>query len=255
MWRERSCSVSVGPGSSSSKEAGFDPRLALSMPSLDEYWLSQFAKGLNQAAKDFSVQLVGGDTVKATLAITIQAFGIVENGKAITRNTAKLDDAIYISGEIGGAALAVSNFLERTKLPKDIVEIAENYFYYPKLPVLFAQNLSKFATAAIDLSDGFVQDVSHILHASKLGAELYIDNLPVCKEIKSFITQELLLAGGEDYQIIFTVSQDKEKTMLDMANKCNVKVSKIGHTTSDREIKAFWKDEVMQYPFKGWRHF
>lgn len=194
--------------------------LALTLPNPDDVWLSEFSRGLFSLADSFSMDLIGGNTTQGPLAITIQIIGTLPQGKALKRSNAKTGDDMYVTGILGLGLVK------------------------PTPRILFAQALLDLAHAAIDISDGLTQDLSHILAASKLGAVIDLHKIP-----GSHFDQ------GEDYELCFTAPKATATAIETLATTMNVPLSKIGHII---EKPGLWQIENGQYvklPIKGYQHF
>ncbi|BCE00160.1 thiamine-phosphate kinase [Marinicellulosiphila megalodicopiae] len=185
----------------------------------DEVWLEQFSQGLKQAAQDFKIDLLGGDTTKTKLknasVITIQVHGECET--PIQRKGAKAGDLICVTGNIGNAGAAVE-LLEQTELNEDQHALL-NSFYYPKPPAHLLPELANKATSAIDISDGLLQDLLHLCRHSQLQACLEVDHLPLSSAIKNEHdhkqAQKFALTGGDDYQVCFTIDAKHQQWIED----------------------------------------
>ena len=168
--------------------------LALSLPNIDEKWLDEFATSLKNSAQQYGVNLVGGDTTKGNLSITISIVGYAK--KPLLRSGAKIGDGVFVSAELGGAALALS-MLKSGKLPNDEALKKLNR-PIPRLDL--GLKLAPIANACIDISDGLLQDLSHILRASKVGADIEFDKIPIFANAST----DQALYGGDDYELCWT---------------------------------------------------
>lgn len=194
---------------------GADPAwftLALSLPQADETWLQGFADGLFSLADRFACELVGGDTVRGPRVITVQALGLVPAGMALQRRGAAPGDRIYVSGTLGDAALGLA--LERRGLQAegDAGAYLRGRLDRPEPRVELGRGLRGIATAAIDISDGLVADLGHVLKAGRVGARVSLSRLPLSSAYNSLREQagwEPALSGGDDYELCFTVPPDK----------------------------------------------
>jgi thiamine-monophosphate kinase len=175
---------------------GATPRwatLALALPSADRKWLSGFASGFFRLARRHEVDLVGGDTTRGPLSICVTIFGEVPAGKALRRDGAKAGDDIWVSGELGGAAFALRSNNRKARKKLDT----------PEPRVALGRRLRGRASAAIDVSDGFAQDLGHILERSGVGAVVHYDRLPKFP----LANAQQVLAGGDDYELVFTAPE------------------------------------------------
>lgn len=191
--------------------------LALSIPkSTSQQWLESFSSGLRACADEYSIDLIGGDTTSSpALVITLQVQGLVPTGKALTRCQAQVDDDVWISGEIGNAAAALAGILANPEaIIKNNTELAAAY-YYPQAQIALGQKLIGLANSAMDISDGLLQDASHIAKASCCCINIESQNIPLSAQIlKQFGQHQALqfaLSGGDDYQLLFTAPLSARK--------------------------------------------
>lgn len=186
--------------------------MALSLPAVDENWLTGFMAGFRRLADQADIVLVGGDTTRSpvlTVSVTVQ--GIVPTGTGLQRGGAKAGDLIYVSGVPGLAAAGLA--LLQNKLPQSVPETLQHAlkerFYYPQPRLALGRYLLDKASAAIDISDGLAADLGHILSASNVGAQLALSRLPQLPEISALIgarqMQHYSLGGGDDYELCFTL--------------------------------------------------
>ena len=186
--------------------------LGLTLPKADAKWLKAFSDGLADLAGQYDVGLIGGDTTKGPLTISIQAQGFVETGKALRRNGARVGELIYVSGSLGDAAGALPDVLQgytpETADSSESEYLLRRYFT-PSPRIELGQWLAaNGATSALDISDGVLGDLGHILKASGVGAELHPDAVPVSSALVEMVGSEearkLALTGGDDYELCFT---------------------------------------------------
>jgi thiamine-monophosphate kinase len=187
--------------------------LALSLPkNTAQTWLESFSSGLRACAEEFNISLIGGDTTSSpTLVITLQVQGLVPTGKALTRNKAQVGDDIWLSGEVGNSATALASILAN---PEAIIannsELAAAY-YYPHAHVEIGQKLIGLATSAMDVSDGLLQDASHIAKASNVCLNFASHAIPISPLAITLVGHakalQFALTGGDDYQLLFTAPQ------------------------------------------------
>lgn len=250
--------------------AGADPRcffLALSLPESDSSWLEAFSRGLYECAKEFSCPLIGGDTTKtakighsqAPFSITITAIGEVERG--LTRQGARIGDDIWVSGTVGDAYLALMlRTGQWTGACDDYLAAAMDT---PVPRVALGQFLSHFATACADISDGFLKDLGNILVRSNVGAEVYVDCLAVSPQLVLRTQEErrqAQLAGGDDYELVWTAPVSVRQRINDYAQKCQkngrpLRLTRVGKVVSSG-LKLLNKDGgEIQNTFYGFDHF
>ncbi|UXN33800.1 thiamine-phosphate kinase [Avibacterium paragallinarum] len=208
--------------------------LALTLPHIDHQWLSAFSQSLFEVMDHYNVELIGGDTTKGALhVISITAQGIIPKGKALCRHSANVGDWIYVSGSLGDSAAGLA-FLLGTAQPvrsleaKSAVQNERDFFrdyliqrhLRPTPRVLLGLELavSSLASAAIDISDGLIADLGHILQRSECSAVIHLDKFPLSEAlVKSFglpQAEQFALTGGEDYELCFTVP-DRQREKLD----------------------------------------
>jgi thiamine-monophosphate kinase len=182
--------------------------LNLTLPRVDTAWLEKFCHGLFGLAREYGVQLVGGDTSRGPLAIAIEAHGFVPAGKALRRSGAKPGDRIYVTGTLGDAALALQQRLGRLLLAQNEIPLVAARLDRPAPRVREGLALRGLASSAIDVSDGLLADLGHILEMSRVGARLFLDKIPlspVCRAHLKELGWDAVLATGDDYELCFTV--------------------------------------------------
>lgn len=183
--------------------------VALTLPEADEFWLNSFSQGLAQAVSEYQLPLVGGDTTRGPLTITVQVLGAVPLDKALLREGAKVGDAVYVSGSLGDAAGALA-FLNGEWQPEpDHAEYLLQRYHRPRARIALGLELLDVATAAIDISDGLMADAGHIAAASGVGIRLDPEALPIAPALGSHGNRETILkwalSGGDDYELCFTL--------------------------------------------------
>lgn len=233
--------------------------LALTLPENNSSWLEGFSSGLSKAAKASGIQLVGGDTTRGPLTISIQVHGLVDAGQALRRDGAKPGDKIYVSGTLGDAGAALKHRLEAWS--PDVLSDADwaalqQRLEYPTPRNALAEILRRFASAAIDISDGLLADLSHILDRSGLGARLQTHDLPLSPSLKKLpkaLAIELALSSGDDYELCFTVPSE---SVTELEQHCP-DVNCIGEITAQAELKLVdaTGQESLANIRKGYDHF
>ncbi len=217
---------------------GASPRyvtLALTLPSIDDRWLTAFSRGFFALADEFDVELIGGDTTRGPLSITLTVMGEIEAGRALRRDGAKAGDDIWVSGTLGGAALALMHLQNKIQLQPHIFSRVEDRLHRPLPRITLGQTLLGAASAAIDISDGLVADLGHICERSKLSAMIERDLLPLAPSLMSVrvdlregLINECALSGGDDYELCFT-APNSARVQIELAgSKCGVAVTRIG---------------------------
>lgn len=206
--------------------------LALAMPRADEAWLEGFCRGLFALAQRHGVQLVGGDTTRGPLTIAIQAHGFVPPGAALRRDGARPGDIVMVTGTPGDAALALAAAQGRATLPATHRDYLQARLERPTPRIQQGLDLRGLASAAIDVSDGLAQDLGHILERSGAGACLEVERLPRSPALAASTDAEqaiaLALAGGDDYELCFTVPPTRLAQVQAAAARWDCRCTAIG---------------------------
>jgi thiamine-monophosphate kinase len=237
--------------------------LALALPHMDEAWLQGFSQGLWALADEHGCELVGGDTTQGPLNICITVFGEVPPGDALLRQHAQAGDDIYVSGTVGDARLALEVFRGTWGLEAEHFETARMRMEQPTPRVALGQALRGVANAAIDISDGLVGDLGHILKRSKVGAVLTTDWVADSAAISSAMQTlplsrrlDYALAGGDDYELLFTAAPDQADAVQEAANDCGVPVTCIGRIMPTPGLQVMDAQGVsMSRRFASFDHF
>ena len=215
--------------------------LALTLPKIDEQWLSEFSQSLFQILDHYNVDLIGGDTTKGTLSLTITAHGLVAKDKILCRHTAKPGDWIYVSGTLGDSAAGLQLLLQQSKIENDDQRYLLQRHLRPTPRVLMGMELAGIANAAIDLSDGLISDLQHILERSQCGAVIELDKLPLSKSLLNQFSleqaQKFALAGGEDYELCFTVAEAMRAKMEQTLRYLDVEYHCIGQIRANQQLQ------------------
>lgn len=217
--------------------------LALALPRVDEAWLAGFSKGLLALADAHGCELVGGDTTQGPLNICITVFGEVPAGQALLRSGARAGDDIYVSGTLGDARLALEALLGHIHLPDELLAQARQRLEQPTPRVQLGQRLRGIASSALDVSDGLLGDLRHILAASGVGAEIELAKTTELIAASALFTgpeaifgMELMhqstLAGGDDYELAFTAAPAQRDAVQSAARQADVAVTRIGRITA-----------------------
>jgi len=211
--------------------------LSLTLPKLDQQWLKQFSSSLKESSRLFNVNLIGGDTTKGPLNITITMMGSIEMDSSIKRSGARDKDDVYVTGDLGAAALCLKKINEGVKPNQN--ELTRLNRPVPRLELGSA--LKNVASSCIDISDGLEQDLSHILKSSEVGATIDTLKLPldssVTKYIKNTKDWSLPLCGGDDYELCFTAKKSKRDQIRVLSENLKIKVTKIGVINGSKELK------------------
>lgn len=221
--------------------------LALSLPQIDHDWLKGFSQGLYECCDQFGVRLIGGDTTQSPhLTISVTALGWIETGKAVPRSGAQVGDYVCISGTVGDAAYALQHLGHPLQQRLD----------YPTPRCQLGQQLKGLASSMIDVSDGLAQDLGHILKASHVGATLDLDQLPVNAALKKLQQEkqwQYALAGGDDYELCFTISRQNYEKILQQ--QLDVDITKIGQITQQKGLTFVQNGVDHSLQFYGYQHF
>jgi len=222
--------------------------VALTFPELDEDWLKKFSDGLRRVSDDYKIPLIGGDTTKGNLSITVQVNGYCDTGLSILRSNAKPNENIYVSGLIGEAAKGLNSFIDKLDATDQQVES----YLRPKARIDLGLRLKGVASAAIDISDGLLQDLKHICVASGVGAQIELDDIPTSFNTIPSITE---INAGDDYEICFTSSAENESILKEISEELGIKISLIGKINDSEVIRVFDK-EGNDVPIEfGYSHF
>lgn len=185
--------------------------LALTLPSVDEDWLANFTQGISSLLQKFNLQIIGGDTTRGPLSITVQILGTIESEKALCRKAAQPGDIIYVTGNLGDAACALEKLRNQQQPESELI----HKLYYPTPRVFEGVAVSGIAHAGIDISDGLLADLNHILKKSQVGAVVFPEKLPLSSALLRNASAEeaknYALTGGDEYELCLTVPPQKEK--------------------------------------------
>lgn len=233
--------------------------LALTLPEFDHEWLAEFCAGVFELCEYYNIQLIGGDTTQGPLSITVTAQGLTPFKKHILRSGAKAGDWLYVTGDLGDAALALLHLQGKIKVDKVFAEQVITKLNYPKPRVLAGQILREYASSAIDLSDGLISDIGHICVASRVGANLMLDALPLSTAMIESLEREqaieLALSGGDDYELLFTVSEDNKVGMETAFSNASIPLKCIGQINTSEKITATQGNKPVPITAKGFEHF
>jgi thiamine-monophosphate kinase len=236
--------------------------LAIALPKIDESWLAEFSRGFFACADAFGISLIGGDTTRGPINISVQIMGEVPIGKALRRDGAKAGDEIWVSGTLGEAALGLAqlqNKLSENALSEAEKKICIDALQAPQPRVALGLALQDIANSAIDISDGLLADLGHILERSKLGANLYWEDIPhinLNPKLDTAKIQSLSLAGGDDYELCFTAPASAHDAILAIGKKLNLKLSAIGETIQETKLNLYDQNyQLIELKSTGYDHF
>jgi thiamine-monophosphate kinase len=214
------------------KPVGFT--LALALPHADSSWLTQFSQGLFRLAQQWQCPLIGGDTTQGPLTICITALGHVPSGDAIKRSGAKVGDDIWVSGSLGDARLALGALRSEWPLDHSSLETILHRMHQPEPRIALGMQLRGIASSALDVSDGLLGDLGHILKASQVNAEVLIDQLPISRTLAAQterLRRQCAANGGDDYELCFTAPKNK-RTEIESLSTTLLPLTRIGSISS-----------------------
>jgi thiamine-monophosphate kinase len=230
--------------------------MSITLPEVDEQWLQRFSTGLKHTAECFSIPLIGGDTCRGKLSISIQIAGLVPSGQYVSRAGASPGDLVLVSGQLGNAGLGLASRQGRVELPEALRLRCLQALDRPQPRLELVDFLRSFASAAIDISDGLQGDLAHILKASHCGAMLDRASLPVNSWIEQQDLYHYALAAGDDYEICCTVPP-QHRAEIDAWNRqhedCRLTI--IGEITGPGFFLKVDDDQFDLASSGGYRHF
>ena len=234
--------------------------LALTLPGIDEPWLADFSAGMLALADVAAIELVGGDTTRGLLSITITVLGEVPAGQALRRHGAQVGDDVWVSGELGGAALALAHLQGRIALPADEIGALEARLHQPQPRVALGLALRGLASAAIDVSDGLVADLGHICERARLKANLEWERVPVPAILAAQpldLRMQCLLAGGDDYELCFCAPPSAREDLVALSDALGLPLTRVGRVDMGRAVVEVQDREgrVVPQPSAGFDHF
>ena len=213
--------------------------LALALPEVNSAWLEGFSKGLFSIANQYSCPLIGGDTTAGPLNICITAFGGIPKEKAIHRSGASEGDDIWVSGSVGDARLCLAALRHEIELSKEDLESIEERMHQPSPRINLGIALRDVANAALDVSDGLLGDLKHILKQSGKDADIFLDRIPKSATLRKQaqnIQDQYAACGGDDYELCFTAPTSKRDAIAKISTDLNISLTHIGNIKSMREL-------------------
>ena len=227
--------------------------LSLSLPKADPEWMQSFTAGFKSLAQVHGVTLVGGDTTSGPLSISLTALGSIEPGRQLTRSDAKPGDLLVVSGTVGGAARALD------LLQAGQAAIGQDLLDRPQPRVKLGQALVAYANACIDISDGLLADLGHVLKASGCGARLEIGRLPEAESLTGLEDEtrwNYQLSGGDDYELLFTLPPHHKALLATWSQQLDIRLSIIGEIEEGEGVRCIGPDGTIYDPQKaGFEHF
>jgi len=209
--------------------------LAIALPDADDAWLERFSSGFFTLAEQHGVELVGGDTTRGPMNMCVTILGEVPARKALRRSGAQVGDEIWISGTLGDAALALAHLQGHIELMANDFADCVSALHQPQPRVALGLALRGIASSAIDVSDGLLGDLGHVLDASEVGAEIELDLLPasnVLRRVGSF--QSYMLSGGDDYELCFTAPVRRHSEIMDIGSQIDLQLACVGKIVAGR---------------------
>lgn len=239
--------------------------LALALPRADAPWCEAFSAGLLALADAHHCELVGGDTTQGPLNLCITVFGEVPSGQAILRNGAQVGDDLWVSGTLGDARLALDALLRQHALPAPVLAQARQRLEAPTPRVALGQALRGIASSAIDVSDGLLGDLGHILQASGVGASvdiratrqlLHAGHHPLMSAMALSRLDACTLAGGDDYELCFTAPPEQRAAVQAAARATDTPVTRIGSIEAQHGLRVLGPDgRPLTQRWPGFDHF
>lgn len=233
--------------------------LGLTLPSADSQWIKGFSKGLFRVAREFDVALVGGDTTRGNLTITIQVHGAVPPGAALLRGNASVGDRIYVTGPLGDGAASLAVIKQELKVGTSAFNYLMDRYYRPRPQVAAGLQLRGVAAAAIDISDGLLADLGHICEQSVVGASIHLEKIPLSEPVAKLVPfergLEWALSGGDDYQVCFTVPQAQVEQLEQLIESQRLEAYPIGEITRGQGVTCWYQGERVVPTKTGFQHF
>jgi len=224
---------------------GATPRwatLALALPRADARWIAAFARGFMRLARRHRVDLIGGDTTRGPLAISVQIMGEVPAGKALRRDRARAGDDVWVSGTLGDAALALAAARGELKFERGDRALLDAKLDAPAPRVTLGTALRGVARSAIDISDGLIADLGHICERSGVAAEVWLARVPCSQPMRKVLPRPAafaaLLSGGDDYELCFTAGRGQRAALARLSRKLGVRLERIGGIVKPRRRAA-----------------
>jgi thiamine-monophosphate kinase len=217
--------------------------LCLALPEPDEAWLEGFSRGFFALTQEYGLDLIGGDTTRGPLNICVQILGEVPEGQALRRDRAKPGDEVWVSGTLGDAGLALAHAHGRIELSPEDAAACFAQLDMPQPRVALGLALRSIATSAIDISDGLVADLGHILESSGVSADVEFSALPVsaagARHLPGEIAQQAVLAGGDDYELCFTAPAALATEVATLARRLRMPLTRIGRIAAGSGLRIY----------------
>ena len=223
--------------------------ISLTVSNKDLSWMRGFVSGLKNFSNDYSCPVLGGDLSKgAQENISVTVCGELNKGNFLKRSGAKEGDSIFLTGTLGQAKKGLE-LIEKNISQIDLSSSHVKKFLSPKLNFEFAKEISSIASSCIDISDGLISDLGHILEASKVGGEIYVEKIPLVGEVEDALT------WGDDYELLLTTSLEQKKRLIEISKRFDVGISEIGKISKKPNLKVIEKGSLVSFPKSGYNHF
>ncbi len=233
--------------------------LCLTIPEANDEWLGGFSRGFFNIARHFGVQLIGGDMTRGALCMSVQILGEVDPALALTRRGAQPGDLVCVTGTLGDAGLGLAAYRDEIRPVEWIRDYAIARLHAPTPRVAEGQALLGLASAAIDISDGLVADLSHILQSSQVGATLNCDRLPLSSALQSLAKKQArhwALAAGDDYELCFTIDPTKMQELNRRWQADWAPIHTVGRIIEGERLEFYTETgETLSPPKGGYTHF
>lgn len=236
--------------------------LALTLPDVNESWLESFASALAKRSTELGITLVGGDTTRGPLALSLTVHGSVVKEHALKRSGAQVGDLIAVTGTLGDSRAGLESLIQPHKASLACTEWLRERFCQPEPRLRLAQALAPHLHSAVDISDGLLADLGHILDASQCGAELDVDQLPFSESLLAFTRDDQqrldwALTGGEDFELCVTFAPSQGSNVSEIATQIGVPVRVIGRIIAAPTLCLLRQGQPWQHPYslKGFDHF
>ena len=222
--------------------------------------LKLISKSINEEQKKYNIKLSGGDTAKSNLSsFTIVSLGI--SARIISRGNVSIGDDIYVTGSLGDSFLGLKVLKKKVILNSNLNNYFINKYFLPDLPISITNYLSNFAKSSIDISDGLFDDLSKLINNKKIGYIINSNKIPISKNLKTYLKKSnknilKFISKGDDYQILFTSTKNKRNYIKKLANRINLKITRIGSATNIKNQRIITDDKKLIKPlnYKGYFH-
>ena len=235
--------------------------LALTLPEASDDWLRDFSRGLFEVAEAYGISLVGGDTTKGPLTITVQVMGSVAPGLALRRDGASAGDYVLVTHTLGDSAAGLASLQGRLEkaVSEDVSAYLQERYWRPTPRLEAAAQLAGIASAALDISDGLLADLGHICAASDLSAELFIEELPLSPALQNATSQDQArhwaLTGGDDYELCFTVPESRMPELGALIGTGALQATVVGRLGTGSGVHCTLHGEPYDSQQSGYTHF